>query len=282
MHRRPAGHCAATVVAHRDRAAAVAISNCDTRCRPSPQPLLIAIVPPSRHPLRCRLHRPSQLQLVVTLGWLSSLHLLSPHCLNMLAGCHVASQCATLLFAPAGCRVTLPPPPSLNAPSQCCLLSHCATLLFILAGCCIIPRCDTASQCVGWLYVACHRATLTFDPAGCCVTPSCPHRHPSRSRSHLAIHVTADKNSQAHEPAARPVYPAHSCEEPCHLPLEGSPRSKPSSTARSSVERPGKHHRVVGHCDDISPNNNVVWHAGVVGLNAPPQQVARDDCTPRQ
>ena len=55
----------------------------------------------------------------------------------------------------------------------------------------------TASQHVRWLYVAPHRATLTFDPAGCCVTPRHDNRHPSRSRSHLAVHVTADENAQA-------------------------------------------------------------------------------------
>ncbi len=216
-------------MAHCDRAAAVTVSNRDTRRCPSPPPLLIAIVPPSRRPLRCRLRRPSQLRLIVTAGWLSSLHLSSRHCLNVPAGYHVASRCATLSFAPAGYPVTLPPPPPLNAPSQCRLASHCATLLFIPAGCRVTPRCDTASQRVGWLYVASHRANLTFDPSRCCVTPFCHHRHPSQSRSHLAVHVTADENSQAHEPAARPVDPAHSCEEPCHLPLEGSPRSKPSS-----------------------------------------------------
>ncbi len=119
-----AGHGATTVVAHRNRVAAVAVSNCDTRPHPSPPPLLIAIAPPSRCPLRCcricpsrllRHHttlrhllthrRPSTCRLVVTLGWLSSLHLLSCHCLNVPAGCHVASQCATLSFAPAGCHI---------------------------------------------------------------------------------------------------------------------------------------------------------------------------------
>ena len=203
-------------MAHRDRVAAVAVSNCDTRRRPSPPPLLIAIAPPSRHPLRCCRHRPSRLlrhrttlrhllthrrpstrRLVVTSGWLSSLHLSSRHCLNVPAGCHVASRCATLSFAPAGCRVISPPPPPLNAPSQCRLATHRATLSFIPPGCRVTPRRDTASQHVGWLYVAPHRATLTFDPAGCCVTPRRHNRHPSRSRSHLAVHVTADENAQA-------------------------------------------------------------------------------------
>ncbi len=203
-------------MAHRDCVAAVAISNCDTRRCPLLPPFLIAILPPSRRPLRCRRRRPSRLlrhrttlhqllthrrlstrRLVVTLGWLSSLHLSSRHCLNVPAGCHVASRCATLSFAPAGCRVILLPPPPLNVPSQCCLATHRATLLFILPGCCITPRRNTASQHIGWLYVASHCATLTFDPAGCCVTPCRHNRHPSRLRSHLAVHVTADENAQA-------------------------------------------------------------------------------------
>jgi hypothetical protein len=165
---------------------------------PSPPPLLIAIAPPSRHPLRCRRRRPSRLlrhrttlrhllihrrpsthRLVVTLGWLSSLHLLLRHCLNVPTGCHVASRCATLSFAPAGCCV-MPPPLPLNAPSQCRLTTHRATLLFIPPGCRVTPRRNTASQHVGWMYVASHRATLTFDPAGCCVTPRHHDRHPSR------------------------------------------------------------------------------------------------------
>ncbi len=288
-------------MAYHNCATAVAISNRDTRHQPSPPPLLIVIVPPSRCPFRCCRHHPSQLlshcttlrhllthrrpstrQLVVTSGWLSSLHLLSRHCLNVPAGCHVASQCATLSFAPAGSCITSPPPPPLNALSQCRLASHRATLSFIPAGCCVTPRRDTASQRVGWLYVASHHATLTFDPAGCCVTPCCHHRHPSRSRIHLAVHVTADENAQAHEPAVRPVDPAHSYEEPRRLPLEDSPRSKPSSTARSSVENLGKHHRVIGQRDDIGPNDDVIWHAGVVGLDAPQQQAARDDHIPRR
>ncbi len=267
-------------MAHHSRAAAIAVSNRDTRRRPSPPPLLIAIVPPSCHPLRCCLRCPSQLRLVVTLGRLLSLHLLSHNCLNVPAGCHVASRCATVSFAPAGCRVTLLPPPPLNAPSQCRLASHCATLSFILAGCRITPRCNTTSQHVGWLYVASHHATLMFDPAGCCVTPCCHHHHRSQLPSHLPIHVTADENSQAHEPAAQPVNPAHSREEPCHLPLEGSPRSKPSSMARSRVKRPGKRHQVVGRCDDVGPDKDVLSHAGIVGLDAPPQQATQDSSIP--
>jgi hypothetical protein len=148
-----------------------------------------------RHLLTHR--RPSSRQLVVTLGWLSSLHLSLRHCLNMPAGCNVASRCATLSFAPAGCRIILPPPPPLNALSQCRLATHRAALLFIPPGCRVTPRRDTASQHVGWLHVAFHRATLTFDPAGCCVTPCHHNHHPSRPRSHLAVYVAADENAQA-------------------------------------------------------------------------------------
>ncbi len=140
--------------------------------------------------------RPSTRRLVVTSGWLSSLHLSSRHCLNVPADCHVASRCATLSFAPAGCRV-MPPPPPLNAPSQCRLATHRATLSFIPPGYRVTPRRNTASQHVGWLYIASHCATLTFDPAGCCVTSRRHNRHSSRSRSHLAVHVTADENAQA-------------------------------------------------------------------------------------
>jgi hypothetical protein len=205
----------ATAIAHQDHVAAVAVSNCDTRRRPSPTPLLIAIAPPSCRPLRCGHRRPSRLlrhrttlrhllthrrpstrRLVVTSGWLSSLHLSSRHCLNVPAGCHVASRCATLSFAPAGCCI-MPPPPPLNVPSQCRLATHHATLLFIPPGCRVTPRRDTASQHVSWLYVASHRATLTFDPAGCCVTSRRHNRYPLRLCSHLAVHVTADENAQA-------------------------------------------------------------------------------------
>ncbi len=120
--------------------------------------------------------------------------LVAPLPLNMPAGCHAASQCTTLLFAPAGCRVTSPLPPPLNALTCCHLASNCAAVFFIPAGCCFTPQCNTASQCVGWLYGASHCATLTFDPAGCCVTPCRHHCHPLGSRRHLAIHVSADKN----------------------------------------------------------------------------------------
>ena len=94
------------------------------------------------------------------------------------------------------------------------------------------PHPNTASQRVGWLYVASHRATLTFDPAGCCVTPCHHHRHPSQMRRHLAVHVTADENARAPEPAARPVYPGHSSKEPHHLPLEGCVRPSKSGLPR--------------------------------------------------
>jgi hypothetical protein len=230
LHRRPAVHCAATVVAHCDPAAAVAVSHCDTCRRALPPPLLNAIAPPSRHPLRCHHHcpprlrchcstlrhllthrRPSTCRLVVTWGWLLSLHLSLPHCLSI-SWLVVTSP----LNAPpsrlpqmvvASPLVATPP---LNALTHCHLTSHCTTVLFILAGCCITPHRDTASQCVGWLYIASHCATLTFDPAGCCVTPCCHHRHPLQLRRHLAVHVTADENAWAPEPAAWPVDPAQS------------------------------------------------------------------------
>ncbi len=103
------------------------VSNRDTCRPPLPPPLLITIALPSCRPLRCRRHcpllhhrtslrhllthhHPSTHWLAVASDWLSSLHLSSRHCLNVPSGCHVASRCATLLFAPAGCRVTLPPP----------------------------------------------------------------------------------------------------------------------------------------------------------------------------
>ncbi len=41
------------------------------------------------------------------------------------------------------------------------------------------------------------------------------------------------------------------------------------------VERPGERHRVVWQQDDVGPEEE--WRAGVVGLDAPPQHVARDD-----
>jgi hypothetical protein len=177
--------------------------------------------------------------------------LVAPLPLNLPAGCHIASRCATLLFAPAGCCVTSPPPLPLNAPTHCHLASYRATLLFILAGCCVSPHPNSASQRVGWLYVASHRATLMFDPAGCCVTPCRHHCHPSRSRRHLAVHVTADENARAPEPAARPVDPGHSRKEPHHLSLEGYVRPSESGLPRDvnpcprpaqCVEHPGERH----------------------------------------
>jgi hypothetical protein len=209
--------------------------------------------------------------------------LVAPLPLNVPAGCHVASQCATLLFAPAGCHVTSPPPPPLNVLTRCHLASHCATLLLIPAGCHVTPSRNTTSQRIGWLYVASHHATLTFDPAGCCVTPCCHHRHPSRSRRHLAIHVTADENARAPEPAAQPVYPRHSREEPHNLPLEGYVRPSESGLPRDvnpcpqpaqCVEHPGERHRVVWQRDDVGPDDDVIWRAGIVGLDAPPQHMA--------
>ncbi len=169
------------------------------------------------------------------------------------------------MFAPAGCRVTSPPPPPLNAPTRCHLASHCATLLFIPACCCVTPSCDTTSQRVGWLYVASHCATLTFDPAGCCDTPCCHHHHPSRSCHHLAVHLTADENVRAPEPAARPIYPGHSRKEPHNLPLEGyiwhsksgfprdvNPRPRPAQC----VERPGERHWAVWQQRGGSPSSS--------------------------
>jgi hypothetical protein len=154
--------------------------------------------------------------------------LVAPLPLNVPAGCHFTSRCATLSFAPAGCRITSLPPPPLNAPTHCHLASHHATLSFIPAGCRVTLRCNTASQCVGWLYVSSRCDTLTIDPVGCCVTPGHHHCHPSRSCRHLAVHVTADENSGAHELAVRPFNPAHSCKEPCHLPLKGYVRPSES------------------------------------------------------
>ncbi len=219
--------------------------------------------------------------------------LVAPLPLNVMAGCHVASQCATLLFAPAGCCVASPPPPPLNTPTRCHLASHHATLLFIPAGCHVTPCCGTASQRqrVGWLYIASHRAILMFDPAGCCVTPCRHHHHPLQSCRHLAVHVTADENARAPEPAVWPVDPGHSREEPHHLPLEGyvqpsksglpqdvNPHPRPAQY----VEPPGERHRVIWQQDNAGPDEDVVWRAGIIGLDAPPQHVARDNCIPRQ
>jgi hypothetical protein len=215
-----------------------------------------------------------------------TLPLVAPLPLNVPAGCHVASRCATLLFAPAGCCVTSSPPPPLNALTRCHLASHRATFLFIPAGCRVTPSRDTASQRVGWLYVASHCTTLMFDLAGCCITPCRHHRHPLRSCRHLAVHVTADENARAPEPAAQPVYPGHSRKEPHNFPLEGyvrpsksglpqdiNPRPQPAQC----VECPGKRHRVIRQRDDVVPDDEVVWRAGIVGLDAPPQHVARDN-----
>jgi hypothetical protein len=147
-------------------AAAVAVSLHDTHRPPSPPLLPITIMPPSRcqwrccrcSPLRLCCYRatlrhllthcpPSTCPLVVTLGWLSSRHLSSHHCLSRRRlVVHVASQCTTLLFSPAGCCVTSPPPLPLNVPACCHLASHHATLLFAPPGCPVTPRCTTTSQ----------------------------------------------------------------------------------------------------------------------------------------
>ena len=52
--------------------------------------------------------------------------------------------------------------------------------------------------------------------------------------------------------------------------------------ARSSVEHLGERHQVVGRRDDVGPDDDVVWRACVVGLDAPPQQAARDDRNTRR
>jgi hypothetical protein len=151
------------------------------------------------------------------------------------------------------------------------------------------PHPNTASQHVGWLYIASHCATLTFDPAGCCVTPCRHHHHPLQLRCHLAVHVTADENAQAPEPAVWPVDPGHSREEPCHLPLEGYVRPSklglprdvnPRPWPAQCVELPGERHRVVWQRNDIGPDDNVVLCAGVVRLDAPLQHLAQDDRVP--
>jgi hypothetical protein len=147
-------------------AAAVAVSLCDTHRCPSPPLSPITIMPPSRcpwcccrcSPLQLRCYRatlrhllthcpPSTCRLVVMSGWLSSRHLSSHHRLSRRRlVVHNTSQCTFLLFAPAGCSVTLPPPPPLNVPACCHLASHHATLLFAPPGCLVTPRCATTSQ----------------------------------------------------------------------------------------------------------------------------------------
>jgi hypothetical protein len=147
-------------------AAAVAVSLCDTRRRPSPPLSPITIMPPSRCPWRCCRCSPLRLRcyratlrhllthcplstcrLVVTSGWLSSRHLSSRHRLSRRRlVVYITSRCTTLLFAPAGCCITLPPPPPLNVPACCHLASHHATLLFAPPGCPVTPRCTTTSQ----------------------------------------------------------------------------------------------------------------------------------------
>jgi hypothetical protein len=147
-------------------ATAVAVSLRDTRRRPSPPLSPITIMPPSCCPWRCCRCRPLQLRcyratlhhllthcppstcrLVVTSGWLSLRHLSSCHHLSRhRLVVHVTSQCTTFLFAPAGCCVTLPPPPPLNVPACCHLASHHATLLFDPPGCPVTPRRATTSQ----------------------------------------------------------------------------------------------------------------------------------------
>ncbi len=81
---RPAIHCTTTIDGHRDRAAAVAISHCDTCRRPSPPPSPItataahrnrAAIPPSI------VHSPPPPIAIVLLS--------CPPPLNIPAGCHV-------------------------------------------------------------------------------------------------------------------------------------------------------------------------------------------------
>ncbi len=147
-------------------AVTVTVSLCDTRRRPSLPLSPITIMPPSRCPWRCcRCHplqlrcypatlrhllthcSPSTCQVVITLGWLSLHHLLSCHRLSRRRlVVHVASRCTTLLFAPAGCWVTSPPPPPLHVPACCHLASHHATLLFALPGFPVTPCRATTSQ----------------------------------------------------------------------------------------------------------------------------------------
>jgi hypothetical protein len=147
-------------------AAALTISLCDTCRCPSPPLSPITIMPLSRCPWRCcrchplQLHcyratlrhllmhcPPSTCRLVVTLGWLSSHHLSSCHRLSRrLLVVHVAFQYTTLLFAPAGCCITSPPPRPLHVPACCHLASHHATLLFALPDFPVTPCCATTSQ----------------------------------------------------------------------------------------------------------------------------------------
>jgi hypothetical protein len=59
--------------------------------------------------------------------------------------------CATLLFVPAGCCVTLLPPLPLNASASCNLASHYATLLLTPPDCPITSHYATATQRIVWL-----------------------------------------------------------------------------------------------------------------------------------
>ncbi len=74
--------------------------------------------------------------------------LIAPLPLNMPADCHVASQCATLLFIPSSCSVILPPPRPVNAPACCCHASHCATFSVAPAVHCDHAATIAVSHCV--------------------------------------------------------------------------------------------------------------------------------------
>ncbi len=156
LHRCPAIHCAATVVAHHDCATAVAVSHCDNCCCPSSPPLLIAIARPSRRPLRCchlrpprlRCHRatlhhllphrhPSMCRLVVTWGWLSSLHLSLRHCL---------SSCRLVVTLPLDAPPSCLPQLVVASPHR----RHCfSTRQLVVTSPLIAPP-----SCLSWLVVA--------------------------------------------------------------------------------------------------------------------------------
>jgi hypothetical protein len=111
-----------------------------THSCPSLSPLSSAILPPSRHPLRCHCHRPSQLcRRLATASTVS-------HC-NRAAGCprpllHTRRCCCTLLHA-RRCRCTL-----LHACRIRCLLLHARWLPAIHRDCapgrhCLLPHTRT-------------------------------------------------------------------------------------------------------------------------------------------
>ncbi len=89
-----------------------------------------------------------------------------------------------------------------------------------------------------------------------------------------------DENSWAPELAARHVNLAHSHIEPSHLPLKGYMQLRESGLPRDVstrswpsqfVECLGKRHRVVGQHNNVGPNDDVIWRAGVVDNRFPQQ-----------